>query len=135
MKKQSIWIDEKRDSLLQLKKLYQASQENQNTFLEKVSIREPSADLVFEIRENANVQSKLEPSLLHILLHCPVNQWHTRVLKGKSINGLRWRQLRRIIVRPWFGKENPPLFDEYYNRLSGSPCNSSYDLIQAPQSL
>ena len=91
--------------------------------------------MVFEIWDNDDVQGELELSLLHILLLNTDNQWHTRILKGKSFNGLRWKKLRKIIVRPWFGKETPPLFDEYYDRLNGSPCNSSYDLIQVPQSL
>ena len=80
MNKQLIWIYEQREYLLQLKKLYQATQEDQNTFLEKVSIREPSADLVFEIRENNDVQMQFGDGLLHILLLYFDNKWHTWLL-------------------------------------------------------
>ena len=75
--------------MLQFKLHNQTYQENQNPLLEKVSVREPSADLVFEIRDNDDVQGELSLSLLHILRLCFDNQWLTWILNGKSYDGLR----------------------------------------------
>ena len=84
--KQLILIDEHRNYLLQF---WQAYQENKNPLLEKVSIIEPSADLVLEIREDTNVQDQLGLRLLCFLLIYFDNKWLARLLRIKQTNGLR----------------------------------------------